>query len=79
MERITVTKGNSKKSEILVNGEKHTVGNEECNEGWCGVAGHPCRCSNCGGLIHAEFGDEDYDGSYWLYLKCDGCGDDYEE
>lgn len=56
---------------------QHEVGNEECCEGWCG-GGYPLHCK-CGGLIHADFGDEDYDCNYWLYKKCDKCGDDYEE
>lgn len=50
----------------------HKVGDAECGEGWCGSS-YPMPCK-CGGLIHANFGDEDYDG-YWLYKMCDKCGD----
>lgn len=53
----------------------HIKGNKECTEGWCGGnAGYPKVCS-CGGLIHADFGDENSDGDYWLYTKCDICGE----
>jgi hypothetical protein len=54
----------------------HEVGNTDCDEGWCGNSfPYPCKC---GGLIHADFGDENSDGDYWLYKKCDKCGDEYE-
>lgn len=61
---------------IDVSGEgvyKHKIGNAECEEGWCTNGRHfPLPCI-CGGLIHADFGDETEDG-YWLYTKCDKCG-----
>jgi hypothetical protein len=66
---------------IDVSGEglySHEVGNKDCDAGWCGSSGYPRPCK-CGGLIHADFGDEDSDCNYWLYLKCDKCGEDYEE
>lgn len=54
---------------------QHIVGNKKCREGWCsGVDGRFPKLCKCGGLIHAEFGDEDFDGDYWLYHKCDKCG-----
>lgn len=58
---------------------EHEVGNDKCEEGWCDALpwGFPKTCV-CGGLVHADFGDEDYDGDYWLYQKCDNCGDDWE-
>ena len=57
----------------------HIIGNIKCKEGWCGeLTGYPIKCK-CGGLIHAEFGDENYDGDYWLYLRCDKCGESYVE
>lgn len=62
-------------SSIDVSGEglySHEVGNENCDEGWCGT-GSPEKCE-CGGLIHADFGDENGVGDYWLYTKCDKCG-----
>lgn len=53
----------------------HIKGDKECTEGWCGgLSGYPKVCS-CGGLIHADFGDENGDGDYWLYTKCDTCGE----
>lgn len=53
----------------------HEVGNHECEEGWCNDGdSYPIECS-CGGLIHADFGDEDSDCNYWLYTKCDKCGE----
>jgi hypothetical protein len=57
----------------------HTVGDATCETEWCngGNGGYPKRCK-CGGLIHAAFGDEHYEG-YWLYEKCDQCGSDHEE
>jgi len=52
----------------------HVIGNNECDQGWCSAKGYPTKCQ-CGGLIHANFGDENYDGDYWLYTKCDKCGE----
>jgi hypothetical protein len=49
----------------------HNVGDKECHRCW---TNYPKPC-HCGGLIHAEFCDEDYDGDYWLSYKCDKCGD----
>ena len=60
---------------IDVSGEgiyQHIVGDENCCQGWCGEE-YPKPCS-CGGLIHADFGDEDIDCNYWLYTRCDKCG-----
>ena len=60
---------------ILVSeyGNPHIVGDESCTVGWCdGGRTYPARC-DCGGLIHADFGDESSDGDFWLYLKCDRC------
>lgn len=54
---------------------EHVTGDEHCGEGWCGL-GFPLRCT-CGGLIHADFGD-DSDEGYWCYEKCDQCGYNYE-
>jgi hypothetical protein len=50
----------------------HGIGDAGCHEGWCGNNFFPTPCV-CGGLIHADFGDDTYDG-YWLYEKCDRCG-----
>lgn len=54
--------------------DDHERGNKDCPRCWYEEAS-PCVC---GGLIHSEFGDEDIDCNYWLYYKCDRCGDDYE-
>jgi len=52
----------------------HEVGNGNCPECW---DGYPVRCRNCGGLVHAQFGDEMDDG-YYLEKCCDTC-EDYDE
>ncbi len=62
---------------------EHKIGNKHCDEGWCeGTTRryplYPAPCV-CGGLIHADFGDENSEGSYWLYEKCDKCGDKYRK
>ncbi len=41
----------------------------ECSACW---SGFPCPCK-CGGMIHAEFGDENYDGDFWLERICTNC------
>lgn len=46
-----------------------------CDACW---KGFPRNCA-CGGVIHAEFGDEDSDGDYWLLRRCTRCGADYAE
>ena len=62
---------------IDVSGEgmyAHKIGDINCREGWCHSGeGFPKPCK-CGGLIHADFGDEDMDCNYWLYKRCDRCG-----
>ena len=64
---------------IEIDGTAHVVGDANCQAGWCGdTTGYPRGCT-CGGLVHANFGDENADGDYWLMLKCDHCGDDYKE
>lgn len=55
-------------------GDLHEVGNLKCEEGRCGSYGFPKVC-DCGGLIHASFGDESSDGDFWFYERCDKCGD----
>jgi len=55
---------------------QHEIGNLNCQEGWCADE-FPLLCK-CGGLIHADFGDEDSSGDYWIYKKCDLCGENYE-
>ena len=58
------------------NEDEHEIGNLNCPAEWCGTnAEYPKPCK-CGGLIHADFGDEDWDGNYWVYTKCDLCGCD---
>ena len=47
----------------------HEGGNKECSECW---GGRPSFCE-CGGLIHSQYYDEDWDNVY-LYYKCDKCG-----
>ena len=57
---------------VSFDGCVHEVGNKECKECW---DNYPITC-NCGGLIHADFGDENSNGNYWLYYKCDLCGEE---
>lgn len=52
-------------------GTDHRAGDPNCEDCWIG---YPQRC-HCGGLIHSNFGDEDWDGDYWLETKCDKCGE----
>jgi hypothetical protein len=66
-------------------GDEHRIGDRECDEGWCGAFSYPRPCEGtsrihaegedrCPGLVHASFGDENADGDYWLYIRCDVCG-----
>jgi hypothetical protein len=59
---------------ILIDGySEHEVGDAECGECW---SGYPKQC-DCGGLVHACFGDytNAAEGSYYLATKCDRCGE----
>lgn len=49
----------------------HDVGDSDCGSCW---KGYPVPC-DCGGLIHAEFGDYTDADSYYLDTKCDKCGE----
>lgn len=51
----------------------HNIGDKECPECWIGYP-KSCEQEGCGGLLHAHFGDENYDGEYWLFKQCDTCG-----
>ena len=64
----------STSNKLEIDGNIHGGDDKECVECW---GGYPIQCLNCGGLVHASFGDEDSDGDYWLYKKCSKCGDDY--
>lgn len=56
--------------------DAHPVGDLTCTAGWCGSNyPKPCDAPGCTGLIHSEFGDESSNGDYWLYTKCDVCGE----
>lgn len=52
-----------------VNGYDHQKNNPECPACW---RGFPVPCE-CGGLIHAEFGDENANGDYYLIYRCSKC------
>lgn len=55
----------------------HRIGDPSCDAGWCGAHGYPRRCERtlgCRGLVHADFGDESWDG-YQVATKCDVCGE----
>jgi hypothetical protein len=51
---------------------EHRVGDFGCKEGWCGGIvtrfPQPCERDGCGGLVHANFGDEEYDGYNRYYV-----------
>jgi hypothetical protein len=53
----------------------HDRDDPECSYCW---RGYPRPCA-CGGLVHAQFGDENWDGDYWLDRACDRCGGHYDE
>jgi hypothetical protein len=55
-------------------GDEHIVGAPKCLACW---ADYPkaCEQEGCTGLVHASFGDENADCEYWLYTKCDVCGE----
>lgn len=53
---------------------EHTRGDEACEGCW---KSSPCRCE-CGGLVHGQFFEEDWD-SVFLAYYCDRCGEDYQE
>lgn len=68
-------------SRLRVSGDGpwHERGDTRCEAGWCSsgsAAGYPklCRQPGCGGLVHADFGDENSDCEFWLYTRCDRCG-----
>jgi len=57
--------------------DEHARGNAKCPDCWMS---YPKPHAGCTGLMHAEFGDENCDGDYWLYTKCDVCGkNEYDE
>lgn len=60
---------------IEIDGNRHKIGESECPQCW---SGYPKKCT-CGGLVHAEFGDENWEGDYWIYKECDKCGKNYME
>lgn len=53
----------------------HEEANKECGNCW---SGYPVKCE-CGGLVHAEFGDYSSYDSYHLDKRCDNCWLDYVE
>ena len=57
-------------------GYAHVRGDATCTAGWCGTSyPKPCAVDGCTGLVHANFGDENSNGDYWLYTQCDVCGE----
>lgn len=56
-------------------GDEHEVGNKDCAA--CRDEA-PVSCSNCGGLKHVWFVDEDWD-SVWFGYRCEVCGDNSRE
>lgn len=66
-----ITMVDDSKIMILDGYDQHHIGDIKCDTCW---AEYPVPCI-CGGLIHATFGDESYDGDYWLHTQCDMCGE----
>ena len=60
---------NKDKTLFEIDGFPHTAGDLDCDACW---RGYPVRCE-CGGLIHAEFGEQLTHDSYSLHYKCDLC------
>lgn len=57
---------------IIIDGTfEHPVGDKECTECW---DEYPKECE-CGGLIHASFGDYNDEESFYLVTMCDKCGE----
>lgn len=58
-------------------GYEHRIGDGSCDDGWCNGQSYPrpCEQGSCGGLVHANFGDYDDNGDYWLRTECDVCGE----
>ena len=54
----------------------HRRADPSCSLGWCGAARYPKPCTEpgCTGLVHANFGEESWDG-YSLNTRCDACGE----
>lgn len=58
---------------------EHNKGDVKCPECWKVEQGvYPRKCSKCGGLKHGQFGDEMEDG-YYLEIKCESCGDEFDD
>lgn len=57
---------------------EHDRRDPTCAAGWCsgeyGSFPAPCENEGCPGLVHADFGNENSDGDYWLHAECDTCG-----
>lgn len=54
--------------------DDHAVSDPNCESCWTAYP-RQCEKPDCSGFVHASFGDENYDGDYWLYTKCDVCGE----
>lgn len=60
------------KTDFVIDDCVHDVGDSSCRFCW---ESFPREC-DCGGLVHGQFLEEDYDGYYLIY-KCDKCEYDY--
>lgn len=60
---------------IEIDDDKHIVGDKDCSECWGDSFPRKCKC---GGLVHSQYYDENWDGDVYLHFKCDKCNDDYE-
>ena len=60
---------------VKIRGSEHPIGDRRCNE--CYI-GYPNKC-RCGGLIHAEFVKESWEGFKKIETLCDKCGDEFKK
>jgi len=59
--------------EYPMESDMHNIGDPKCDGCW---KVWPRECE-CGGLVHAEFGEQLTYDSYSLVIQCDKCGNDY--
>ena len=64
----------TKKKILYIDDSEHSIGDQDCESCWSEYP-KECDAKECSGLIHAIFGDENWDMDYWLYTKCDICGE----
>jgi hypothetical protein len=63
---------------FIINNEYmvHEIGNRKC-KGCLRWWDRELDTHKCGGLMHQEYDDEDWDGSTYTIDRCDKCGEPY--